>query len=120
MIKRIKVTGYTSLKDVEVQFQPLSIMFGPNAAGKSNLLDALSLVSGIVTKKNLKEAFAEKLILEKRKGMDTDGNPKKRITEKYLRYSVTIQILPKTGYLRIKLECADTKQCNQEISQRLY
>ena len=62
----------------------------------------------------------EKLILEKRKGMDTDGNPKKRITEKYLRYSVTIQILPKTGYLRIKLECADTKQCNQEISQRLY
>ena len=59
MIKRIKVTGYKSLQDVEVQFQPISIMFGPNAAGKSNLLDALSLVSGIVTKKNLKEAFAE-------------------------------------------------------------
>lgn len=53
MIKRIKVSGYKSLKDVEVQFQPLSIFIGPNAAGKSNLLDALSLISGIVTKKNL-------------------------------------------------------------------
>jgi AAA15 family ATPase/GTPase len=59
MIKRLKVTGYKSLKDVEVHFQPLSIMFGPNAAGKSNLLDALSLISGIVTRKNLKDAFGE-------------------------------------------------------------
>ena len=139
MIRRLKVTGYKSLKDVEVRFQPLSIMFGPNAAGKSNLLDALSLISGIVTKKNLKEAFGgqrglplesfyygdegferlrendtaeatfevdvelsprvvagvEKLITEKRKGMETEGPPKKRITEKFLRYAATIQILPK-------------------------
>jgi hypothetical protein len=57
MIRRLKVRGYKSLKDVEVYFEPLSVIFGPNAAGKSNLLDALNMISRIVTRKNLKEAF---------------------------------------------------------------
>ena len=34
------------------------MIFGPNAAGKSNLFDALHLLSRLATKKNLKEAFA--------------------------------------------------------------
>ncbi len=42
MIKRLKVTGYKSLKDVEVYFEPLSVIFGLKAAGKSNFLDALN------------------------------------------------------------------------------
>jgi AAA15 family ATPase/GTPase len=42
---------------MEVRFEPLNIIFGPNAAGKSNLLDALNLISRLVTSKNLKEAF---------------------------------------------------------------
>ena len=145
MIKRLKVIGYKSLKDAEVFFEPLSVIIGPNAAGKSNLLDALNLLSRIVTSRNLKEAFENqrglplesfyygdegyekllgnntaeihfevdvelspdivnsvgKLIAEKRKGMDSEEKPKKRITEKYLRYVSTIQILPKTGHLRV-------------------
>jgi len=43
MIKRLKVKGYKSLRDMEVRFEPLNIILGPNAAGKSNLLDALNL-----------------------------------------------------------------------------
>jgi len=43
MIKRLKVKGYKSLRDMEVRFEPLNIIFGPNAAGKSNLVDALNL-----------------------------------------------------------------------------
>jgi predicted ATPase len=145
MIKRLKVTGYKSLKDLEVYFEPLSVIFGPNAAGKSNLLDALNMISRIVTRKNLKEAFegqrglplesfyygqtgyekllenetadahfevdvelspsivdsVEKLIADKRKGMDLEEKPKKRLTERFLRYAATIQILPKTGHLRV-------------------
>jgi AAA15 family ATPase/GTPase len=41
MLKRVKIQGYKSLVDVEVKLQPLSVLFGPNAAGKSNFLDAL-------------------------------------------------------------------------------
>lgn len=59
MITRVKVKGYKSLKDIEVSLQPLTIIIGPNAAGKSNLFDLLKLVSRIVTSRTLKEAFEE-------------------------------------------------------------
>lgn len=36
----------------------LTVILGPNAAGKSNLCDAIKLVCRIVTSRNLKEAFA--------------------------------------------------------------
>ena len=57
MIRRFKITNYKSLQDVEVVLPNLVVIFGPNAAGKSNLFDALNLFSRLVTKKNLKEAF---------------------------------------------------------------
>jgi predicted ATPase len=145
MIKRLKVSGYKSLRDTEVHFQPLSVIFGPNAAGKSNLLDAMNLVSRMVTQRTLKEAFekhrglplesfyygkdgyeklieedtaeasfeidvelssatiesVEKLITEKRKGISSGEVSQKRLTERFLRYALTIQILPKSGHLRV-------------------
>src|SRR4030043_22340 len=57
MLKRIHVRGYKSLVDVEVGLQPLSVLLGPNAAGKSNFLDVLQLLSRIPTSRTLKEAF---------------------------------------------------------------
>src|SRR5436305_746588 len=57
MLKRIEICGYKSLDDVKVELQPLVVLFGPNAAGKSNFLDALQLLSRIVTSRTLKEAF---------------------------------------------------------------
>jgi AAA15 family ATPase/GTPase len=57
MLKRIKIQGYKSLVDLEVNLNPLSLLFGPNAAGKSNFLDALQLLSRIATSRTLKDAF---------------------------------------------------------------
>jgi predicted ATPase len=57
MIRRIHVQRYKSLRDVEVTLQTLSVLFGPNAAGKSNFIDALQLLSRIAASRNLKEAF---------------------------------------------------------------
>lgn len=45
MIRRIAIQGYKSLRDVEVSLEPLTVVIGPNAAGKSNLLDAIGLLS---------------------------------------------------------------------------
>jgi predicted ATPase len=148
MIKRLKVNGYKSLNDVEIHFEPLSVIFGPNAAGKSNILDALNLVSRMVTRRTLKDAFddhrglplesfyygkegyeklvegdtadahfeidvelspstiesIEKTITEKRKGISTVEGPTRRVTEKFLRYSLTIEILPRSGILRVSNE----------------
>lgn len=57
MITRVHIQGYKSLRDVQVDLRPLSILFGPNAAGKSNFLDALQLLSRMATSRTLKEAF---------------------------------------------------------------
>ena len=57
MLKRIRIKGYKSLSDLEVRLSPLTLLFGPNAAGKSNFLDSLQLLSKLATSRTLKEAF---------------------------------------------------------------
>ena len=57
MLKRIHIRGYKSLEDVEMNLSQLVVLFGPNAAGKSNFLDALQLLSKLGTSRTLKEAF---------------------------------------------------------------
>src|SRR5438552_4493145 len=57
MLKRVKIQGYKSLANVEVQLQPLSVLFGPNASGKSNFLDALQLLARVANSRILKDAF---------------------------------------------------------------
>jgi predicted ATPase len=57
MIRRIRIDGYKSFRNFEVELAPLSVILGPNASGKSNLLDAIYLLSQLVSRRNLKEAF---------------------------------------------------------------
>src|SRR5205809_572087 len=57
MLKRIHIRGYKSLVDLEVTLQPLCVIFGPNAAGKSNFLDALQILSRLATSRTVKDAF---------------------------------------------------------------
>lgn len=57
MLTRIHIRGYKSLNDVEVRLSDLSVLFGPNAAGKSNFLDCLQLLSKLATSRTIKEAF---------------------------------------------------------------
>lgn len=165
MIRRLKVKGYKSLKNVEVHFSPLTVIFGPNAAGKSNLLDALNLISRVVTRKNLKEAFdghrglplesffygdkgpaklreqgsaqaefevdvelsqgtvaaVERLIAEKRRGTESEEKPKRRITERILRYAFTIEMLTTTGHLRVRNErLAPLKRNGEEKARNAF
>lgn len=47
MITRIEIDGFKSFKDFSVDLAPLTVIAGPNASGKSNLFDALRLLSGL-------------------------------------------------------------------------
>lgn len=151
MLKRIRIRGYKSLDDVEVCLSQLVVLFGPNAAGKSNLLDALQLLSKLGTSRTVKEAFdppyrgkplesftighdgikgllkqerlsfsieadlllsdavvesVNRQILEMRRP-GVEGEPKSvdkipaRVRETYLRYRIEIEMLPKSGVLRV-------------------
>jgi predicted ATPase len=57
MIHRIRIKNYKSLRELDVTLSPLSLLFGPNAAGKSSFIDALQLLSRIASSRTLKEAF---------------------------------------------------------------
>ncbi|MCK6573454.1 AAA family ATPase [Myxococcota bacterium] len=57
MLHRLTVRGFKSLRHVEAEFGRLVVVFGPNAAGKSNLLESLVLLSRLVGERTLAEAF---------------------------------------------------------------
>lgn len=58
MITYIKINGFKSFQNFEMEFSPLTIIAGTNASGKSNLFDALMLLSRLA-EVDLKTAFAE-------------------------------------------------------------
>lgn len=162
MIKRVKIKGYKSFRDVSLELKPLTVIFGPNASGKSNFLDALYLVSRATNQKNLKEAFeghrglplesiyygdegyerlikksnlqctfevdleisssikekVEEIVQAKRKGIDSMTSKKQVITEPLLRYRLTIETLPETGYLRVMDERLCAIKRNGEEKRR--
>ena len=152
MLKRIRIDGYKSLTGVDVSLKPLSLLFGPNAAGKSNFLDALQLLSRMATSRTLKDAFdppyrgkplesftfpesgirgllgretasftmeadielsnavmdaVNRQIREMKRTTasdeppETGERPQSFVHEKYLRYRVEIEIMPKSGILRV-------------------
>ena len=59
MITKIEINGFKSFSNFEMEFSPLTVIAGTNASGKSNLFDALNLLSNL-SKSDLRTAFANK------------------------------------------------------------
>lgn len=59
MLRRLIVKSFKSLDNVEIMFPRLTVLFGPNTAGKSNLLDAVQALSRIGTSRTLSDALSE-------------------------------------------------------------
>ncbi len=53
MLKTLRVRGFKSLDDVTLDFPRLTVLFGPNASGKSNILDAVQALSRFATSRTL-------------------------------------------------------------------
>jgi predicted ATPase len=59
MITYIKINGFKSFQNFEMEFTPLTVIAGTNASGKSNLFDALLLLSRLADSDKLQSAFRE-------------------------------------------------------------
>lgn len=59
MITYIKINGFKSFHEFEMEFSPFTVIAGANASGKSNLFDALKLIARLAESDNLKRAFSE-------------------------------------------------------------
>ncbi len=151
MLKRIHIRGYKSLIDVEMKLSPLTLLFGPNSAGKSNFLDSLQLLSKMATSQTLNEAFdppyrgkplesftfgegglrglmeqerlvfsievdlrlsdtvvesVNRQILDMRRPSgegrpEASGSSSARVRERDLRYRIDIEMVPRSGFLRV-------------------
>lgn len=58
MITRIEISGFKGFHDFYLNLQPFQVIVGHNSAGKSNLFDALLLLSKLA-EKDLRSAFQE-------------------------------------------------------------
>lgn len=60
MIERMTIENFKSIRHATIEDLPrLAVFFGPNAAGKSNLLDAIQALSRIGTARTVGEALQE-------------------------------------------------------------
>src|SRR5215210_6570232 len=125
MLTRLRVQGFKSLHDVDIQLAPLVVLMGPNAAGKSNLLEALLLLSRLAAEQTLGAAFEpplrgnpleafslpeaglEGLLQQDRAELTLEAEvqparaPKSRAMPEPLLYRISVRIQPKTGALEV-------------------
>jgi predicted ATPase len=58
MITKIEIDGFKTFRNFQLEFSPLTVIAGTNSSGKSNLFDALQLLSRLA-ETDLKTAFSE-------------------------------------------------------------
>lgn len=124
MLTRLKVSGFKNLVDLDVRFGPFTCVTGPNGVGKSNLFDAIQLLSALADRPlveaalsvrhaggrtmdlrslfhHVGERYADEMSFEAEmivpgSGVDALGQPVTASTT-FLRYSVTLARRPDTG-----------------------
>ena len=122
VLDRLQARGFKSLHDVELRLAPLVVVFGPNAVGKSNLLEALMLLGRLVTERTVSDALAPPIrgypleafslpegglreLLEKDQvtlQLEADLRPPTLAgKDEALRYRVGITATPRTGEVKV-------------------
>jgi predicted ATPase len=59
VLRSLTVKGFKSLRDVTARLPRFTVLFGPNAAGKSNFLDAIQVLSRIAASRTLSDALSD-------------------------------------------------------------
>lgn len=105
MIERLRLQNWKSFKDATLHIDPLTMLIGMNASGKSNVLDALAFLQRIATGAGITATLAGDMILpplrgglewsarapENRFSLEVLVRPGKASTPSYL-YSICVAV----------------------------
>jgi predicted ATPase len=117
MLENISIRNFKSFKDVAVKLPRLAVILGPNAAGKSNFIDAIQALSRIASSRTLADALSEPIrgypieafsfdesglagLLSKKKA-DFELEAKFGVQKEHFNYRVKVAISPETGALSL-------------------
>jgi predicted ATPase len=121
MLERVSIRNFKSLSEVnDLRLPRLAVLFGPNAAGKSNFLDAIQALSRIGTQRTLSDALQEPIrgypieafafppgglpALLSQEGPSFDLDAVLRIDKDAYQYRIGIRIDPQSGSLTVEDE----------------
>lgn len=120
MLTQLSVKGFKSLANVQLTLPRLTVLFGPNAAGKSNLLDAIQALSRIGTARTISDAMSDPirgypieafafgaggmaaLLSQPEAGFTLDATL--AVAKDRYRYKITVGIQPGSGALSVRDE----------------
>lgn len=89
MITKIEIDGFKSFSDFEMEFTPFTVIAGTNASGKSNLFDALHLLSNLAMM-DLRTAFSYKNLRGEVKELFTQYGDE--LTVRKMRFAVELLV----------------------------
>lgn len=127
MLRQLDVAGFKSIRDLTLSFNNFTVFFGPNSVGKSNILDAIQVLSRLATERTIDDALTgpvrgtplevfsfpsgglkellstESCSFSLKAIIDRDDR-----TKQSYKYCVEVAILPRTGRLSVKNESLET------------
>ena len=106
MLNRLTVRGFKSLRDVTVDLPRLAVLFGPNAAGKSNLVDAVHALSWLGNARTLFDALGGPLPIRGHAfeafSLAPDGLPA-MLQKGSARFTLEADLTAKRGFYRYRV-----------------
>lgn len=121
MLETVSIRGFKSLTAVkEVKLPKLAVLFGPNAVGKSNFVDAVQVLSRLASSRTVSDALSAPIrgypieafsfpsrglpeLLQRASAM-FELEATLRIGKERFRYRVKVSIAPSTGSLSVEEE----------------
>ena len=127
MLRRLKIRGFKSIQELDINFSNFNILFGSNSAGKSNILDAIQALSRLASERTIDDALAGPIrgnpieVFSFPEGglpslLESNGTSfhfeamvdrYERTKQPYL-YRIGIDIEPRTGRLSVSEETLET------------
>jgi predicted ATPase len=138
LLKKLSISSFKSIRSVDLNFASFTVFFGPNSAGKSNILDCIQVLSRLATERTIDDALTGPVrgnpvevfsfpggglqeLLDRNAAqfsLDAVIDRFERTKQPY-RYKVSIQVEPRTGKLSVAEEHLETlnRQANSTKGQ---